>query len=288
MKTIALMMQYILPHRLLSRLMFRLMRIQFKPIKNFTFNRMIKTFNINLDEAQSKNYDDYAHFNAFFTRALKPEARTIDAAKDSLVSPVDGVISQLGKIDYDLILQAKGHHYTIKDLLATEITEDFTNGLFMTIYLSPKDYHRIHAPLDCQIKAMRHVPGRLFSVAEWTTQKIPRLFARNERLVNHLQTPIGHVAYVYVGAILVSSIETVSNGVITPPYANEVTDILVQGQSQYRKGEEMGRFNMGSTVIMLFPKSSVTFNRELQAGSELKLGQKIGTLKGIFSPEEGQ
>jgi phosphatidylserine decarboxylase len=281
MKGIALIFQYILPHRLLSSLMYRLMRIRFKPIKNFTFNRMIKTFNINLDEAISKNFDDYEHFNAFFTRALKPEARPIDAAKDSLISPVDGVVSQMGSIEHDLILQAKGHHYTIKDLLATEMTEDFINGHFMTIYLSPKDYHRLHAPLDCDLKSMRHVPGRLFSVADWTTQKIPRLFARNERLINHLHTPIGHVAYVYVGAILVSSIETVSNGVITPPYAKEVTDVLVQGQSQYKKGEEMGRFNMGSTVIMLFPKDSVDFIQGLQAGSELKLGQKIGSLKVI-------
>jgi len=288
MKTLALMFQYILPHRLLSRLMYRLMRIRYKPIKNFTFNSMIKTFDINMDEAQSKNYDDYQHFNAFFTRALKPEARPIDPAKDSLVSPVDGMVSQMGLIDHDLILQAKGHHYTIKDLLATEMTEDFINGHFMTIYLSPKDYHRLHAPLDCDIKAMRHVPGRLFSVADWTAQKIPRLFARNERLVNHLHTAIGHVAYVYVGAILVSSIETVSNGVITPPYANEVTDILIQGKSQYQKGEEMGRFNMGSTVIMLFPKDTVTFNAQLKAGSELKLGQKIATLKGIFNSEQGQ
>lgn len=288
MKSIALLLQYILPHRLLSRLMYHLMRIEYKPIKHFTMNRMIKAFDIDLNEAESKNFDDYPHFNAFFTRALKAGVRPIDSAKDSLISPVDGVVSQMGLIEGDQIFQAKGHHYSIKDILASELTEDFTDGHFITIYLSPKDYHRMHAPLDCELKTMRHVPGRLFSVADWTTQKIPRLFARNERLVNHLHTPIGHVAYVYVGAILVSSIETVSNGVITPPYANEVTDILVQGKNQYKKGEEMGRFNMGSTVVMLFPKDSVHFNLELQAGSELKLGQKIGTLEGIFSPNEGQ
>ncbi|MGJ8662959.1 MAG: archaetidylserine decarboxylase, partial [Marinicella sp.] len=249
MKTMALLFQYILPHRLLSRLMYHLMRIKFKPIKNFTFNRMIKTFNINMDEAASKDFNDYEHFNAFFTRALKTGVRPIDEAPGSIVSPVDGVVSQMGTIDNDLIFQAKNHHYTIKDLLASEMTEDFTDGEFITIYLSPKDYHRLHAPIDCEIKTMRHVPGRLFSVADWTTQKIPRLFARNERLINHLHTAVGHVAYVYVGAILVSSIETVCNGVITPPYASQVTDILVQGQSNYKKGEEMGRFNMGSTVI---------------------------------------
>jgi len=288
MKTIALIFQYILPHRLLSRLMYHLMRIRFKPIKNMTMNWMIKKFDINLDEAASKNYDDYEHFNAFFTRALKPGVRPVDAAADSLVSPVDGVVSQLGDIEHDQIFQAKGHHYTLSELLATEMTEDYLNGHFITIYLSPKDYHRMHAPLDCEINTMRHIPGRLFSVADWTTQRIPRLFARNERLVNHLRTPIGKVAYVYVGAILVSGIETVSNGVITPPYANQVTDVLVQGKSQYLKGEEMGRFNMGSTVVMVFPKDSVTFNRELQAGSPLKLGEKIGTLNGIFSTEDGQ
>lgn len=278
MKSLALFFQYILPHRLLSKLMHRLMRIKAKPIKHMTLNWMIKKFNINLEEAASKNYDDYAHFNAFFTRALKPGVRPIHDRADSLVAPVDGVISQLGDIDHESIFQAKGHHYSVGELLATTMTDDFQDGKFITIYLSPKDYHRLHAPLDCEIKSMRHVPGRLFSVADWTTQKIPRLFARNERLVNLLSTRVGRVSYVYVGAILVSSIETVCNGVITPPYANQVTDLMLQGQTQYRKGEEMGRFNMGSTVILLFPKDAVAFDPQLTAGSALKLGQKIGTL----------
>jgi len=278
MKTIALLFQYILPHRLLSKIMHALMRIRFKPIKNFTLNRMIKSFNINMDEAASKNYNDYPHFNSFFTRALKPGCRTIDPSKDSVISPVDGMISQIGAINKDEILQAKGHHYTIQDLLATPMDSDFVDGQFITIYLSPKDYHRMHAPVACEIKSLRHVPGRLFSVADWTTQKIPRLFARNERLVNTLQTSFGKVAYVYVGAILVSSIETVCNGIITPPYGSEVTDLLLEGQTQYTKGEEMGRFNMGSTVILLFPKNSISFETDLSAGSALKLGQKIATI----------
>jgi len=274
----ALLLQYILPHRLLSRIMHRLMRIRFKPIKNFTLKRMIKKFNINLDEASSSDFDDYPHFNAFFTRELKPGARPVDASADSVVSPVDGVISQIGQINKDEILQAKGHHYTIKDLLASSLDSDYINGQFVTIYLSPRDYHRLHAPVKCEIKAMRHVPGRLFSVADWTTQKIPRLFARNERLVNTLHTPFGKMAYVYVGAILVSSIETVCNGVITPPYASQVTDLQPQGKTQYLKGEEMGRFNMGSTVIMLFPEDSIGFEPELQAGSPVRLGQRIATI----------
>lgn len=136
----------------------------------------------------------------------------------------------------------------------------------------------MHAPVQCELKAMRHIPGRLFSVADWTTQKIPRLFARNERLVNTLHTQIGKVAYVYVGAILVSSMETVCNGVITPPYASQVTDIIPEGKTRYDKGDEMGRFNMGSTVILLFPENSMAFETELSAGSPLKMGQRMGTL----------
>ncbi len=278
MKTIALFFQYVLPHRLLSRMMHALMRIRFKPIKNFTLNRMIKAFNINMEEAASKDFNDYEHFNAFFTRALKPDCRPIERSKDSVVSPVDGVISQIGSINKDEILQAKGHKYTIQELLATPMDTDFIDGQFITIYLSPKDYHRLHAPVACEIKSLRHVPGRLFSVADWTTQKIPRLFARNERLVNTLQTSFGKVAYVYVGAILVSSIETICNGVITPPYGSQVADLLPKGQTKYNKGEEMGRFNMGSTVVLLFPKNSITFEPELVAGSALKLGERIATI----------
>jgi phosphatidylserine decarboxylase len=254
------------------------MRIRYKPIKNFTMKRMIKSFNINLDEAASSDFNDYPHFNAFFTRELKPGVRPIDPSADSVVSPVDGVISQIGAINKDDILQAKGHHYTIKDLLASSLDTDYIDGHFVTIYLSPKDYHRLHAPVKCEIKTMRHVPGRLFSVADWTTQKIPRLFARNERLVNTLHTSFGKMAYVYVGAILVSSIETVCNGVITPPYASQVTDLQPQGKATYQKGEEMGRFNMGSTVIMLFPKNRIGLEPELQAGTPLKLGQRIATI----------
>lgn len=275
MKTIALLLQYILPHRLLSKIMYRLMRIRYKPIKNFTLKRMIKTFDINLNEAISDNFDDYPHFNAFFTRQLKPEARPIDQQQNSIVAPVDGVVSQLGKIEQGQIFQAKGHHFSCQQLLGSEFNEHHQNGQFITIYLSPKDYHRLHAPIDCELKNMRHIPGRLFSVADWTTQKIPGLFARNERLVNELQTAIGTVTYIYVGAILVSSIETVSNGVITPPYAKKITNLIPTGKSNYLKGEEMGRFNMGSTIILLFPENSIEFEPHIKAGTALKLGQKI-------------
>lgn len=278
MRKIALFFQYVLPHRLLSRLMYYLMRIKVKPIKNFTIKTMVRKFDINLDEAAESDFEAYPHFNAFFTRALKTDARPINTASNQLVAPVDGVVSQLGEIKQGRIIQAKNHSYSVKELLATEIDADYRDGQFITIYLSPRDYHRMHAPLDCRLKSMRHIPGRLFSVADWTTQEIPRLFARNERLVNHLDTDLGSVAYVYVGAIFVSSIETVTNGVITPPYASKPVNLVPQGQTDYQKGEEMGRFNMGSTIVLLLPKDSVRFNSELKPGDVVKLGQSIATI----------
>ncbi|MCF6301218.1 MAG: archaetidylserine decarboxylase [Proteobacteria bacterium] len=278
MKFIALIFQYILPHRFLSRLVYFIMRIKFKPFKNFVIKRMIKAFGINVDEAASSNFNDYAHFNAFFTRKLKANAREINPEPLNIISPVDGVISQVGTIENHRIFQAKGHSFTTSELLASDANENYQNGSFITIYLSPKDYHRIHAPLDCKIKNMTHIPGRLFSVANWTAQMIPRLFARNERLVNYIETEIGIIAYVYVGAILVSSIETVSNGLITPPYGAKVTELLPRTKSSYKKGEEMARFNMGSTVILLFPENSIEFNAQIKAGSPLKLGEVIAKI----------
>jgi phosphatidylserine decarboxylase len=277
MRKIALFFQYILPHRLLSRLMYFLMRIRVKSIKNFTIKTMVKKFDINLDEAADADFDAYPHFNAFFTRGLKPEVRPVDEQPNHIVSPVDGVVSQLGDIKQGRIIQAKNHSYSVKELLATDIDANYRDGRFITIYLSPRDYHRMHAPLDCNLVSMRHIPGRLFSVADWTTQEIPRLFARNERLVNHLETDLGPVAYVYVGAIFVSSIETISNGVITPPYASKPLTLEPEGQTQYSKGDEMGRFNMGSTIVLLFPPDSICFNSELKAGDVVKLGQSIAT-----------
>lgn len=277
MRKIALFFQYILPHRLLSRMMFYVMRIRAQSVKNFTIKTMVKKFDINLEEAAESDINHYPHFNAFFTRALKPEARVIDARPNHIISPVDGVISQLGDIKQGRIIQAKNHSYSVKELLATDIDANYRDGRFITIYLSPRDYHRMHAPLECDLTSMRHIPGRLFSVADWTTQEIPRLFARNERLVNHLQTDLGPVAYVYVGAIFVSSIETVSNGVMTPPYASKPVTLEPTGKTHYLKGDEMGRFNMGSTIVLLFPRDSIRFNSELKAGDAVKLGQSIAT-----------
>ena len=280
MRKIALFFQYALPHRFLSRLIYYIMRIRVGFIKNFIIKRMVSAFSIRLDEAESEDLNHYPHFNAFFTRALKPGIRPIDAEPQHIVSPVDGAISQAGPITDGRIVQAKGHSYTVAELLAVEqAPQALLNGHFMTIYLSPKDYHRIHAPVDCRLQEMHHVPGRLFSVADWTAQSIPRLFARNERLVNALATDMGTVYSVYVGAILVSSIETVKQGLITPPYTNKVREVPMEAEESFVKGDEMARFNMGSTVILLFPENSIELAEHIKPGVSVKLGEKIAVKK---------
>ncbi len=288
--TAATAAQYLLPHKALSRLAYKIARIRCRPIKNWMIKRFTAAFQVNIDESISANPDDYEHFNAFFTRALKPDARPVSTGPYDLISPVDGRISQIGSIRNGRIIQAKGFDFSVIELLAVSSEEPslFDNGQFMTIYLSPRDYHRIHMPLDGTPIQSIHVPGRLFSVADWTTKKIPRLFARNERLVCHFDTPAGHMAQVLVGAILVSGIETVFNGQVTPPYARKITRLQPSAQKMLQKGEEMGRFNYGSTVIMLFPENSVSFDTTLNAGSVLKMGQKIGQWHPHDAPKKTQ
>ena len=279
-RTIYTWIQHVAPHRLLSRLMHWLMRIEWKPFKNFVIKKMIHAFDIDISEAHSDNFNDYPHFNAFFTRALKDGIRPIDQDKNALISPVDGAISQCGDIQSGKIFQAKGFDFTVKELLACDQkTEDYYHqGQFATIYLSPRDYHRMHAPVDCTVAKTVHVPGRLFSVAQWTAESIPRLFARNERLVCYLDTEFGRVAYVLVGAIMVSSMETVFNGLVTPPYAKKVQEVPINGNNQLKKGDEVGRFNMGSTVILLFPPGVTKLDSTLVEGVKVKLGEKIATI----------
>lgn len=272
--------QYLLPHKLLSRLVNRLMRVKVKWIKNFIIKRIAKSYKVNMDEAISSNLDDYPDFNAFFTRQLKPGVRPIDNSKDAIISPVDGAISQCGDINQGRIFQAKGFDFSVKELLACndETAQYYQDGKFTTIYLSPKDYHRMHAPVDCTVTKTVHVPGRLFSVAKWTAENIPRLFARNERLVCYLDTEFGQVAYILVGAIMVSSMETVFNGLVTPPYAKQVTDVPLIGNAKLKKGDEVGRFNMGSTVILLFPPGTTALENDLVENKVVKLGEKIATI----------
>jgi len=265
-------LQYLLPQHLLSKLMFRFARIENVWIKD-TFTRwFINKHQVNLAEAERDGISDYAHFNDFFTRALKPQARPI--SESPIISPVDGVVSQAGQIKDSRILQAKGHHFSLSQLLSGESIEKIENGYFATIYLSPKDYHRIHMPIDGKLVSMRYVPGNLFSVNHKTVNKVYGVFARNERLVCLFDTIYGRVACILVGAIFVGSMETSWQGQVTPPYGKVVKVYdYIEKEFELFKGDELGRFNMGSTVIMLLPENATAL--KLQSGQELKMGQSV-------------
>lgn len=275
--------QYILPHHLLSRVMHALTRVRGGAVTRSAMRAFIRHFGVNMGEAVEENPSAYATFNAFFTRALKPEARPVDGAVDAIVSPVDGTVNQAGPIRDGRIFQAKGHDYSLQELIGDdELAQPFVNGEFATLYLSPRDYHRIHMPCDGVLREMLHVPGRLFSVNGITTRNIPRLFARNERVVCVFDTPIGRMAMVSVGAIFVGSIETIWAGEITPPAGRRIRRWRYgpgepAGEVSLRKGEEMGRFNMGSTVILLTEPGKVDWRDSLLPDARMRMGAKIGT-----------
>lgn len=271
--------QYILPHHLLSGWMSALTHSRLRCWKNLFIRCIIRLYGVNMQEARYQNLDHYPSFNDFFTRELKPGIRPLAEAAEAIVSPADGVVSQAGAINSGRIFQAKGHDYSVLELLGgnAEMAGLFENGSFATIYLSPKDYHRLHMPLSGILTDMIHVPGRLFSVNNTTVAAVPGLFARNERVVCLFDTAAGPMALILVGAIFVSSIETVWHGVVTPPTLTEIRGWQYPDQQVVlNRGEEMGRFNMGSTIVVLFAGNSAAWNAELQAGMPLKLGQGIG------------
>jgi len=280
--TLKVKLQYVLPKHLLSRLVGWLASAKAGWLTTSLIELFIKQYNVNMNEAQKESAEDYDTFNDFFTRPLKEGVRPIDADKDALIFPVDGAISQYGKIEENQIFQAKGHQYSIEALLGgnKEIAKEFYNGEFMTVYLSPKDYHRIHMPLSGKLTDMTFVPGELFSVNPVTTENVPGLFARNERVVSIFETEHGKMAMVLVGATIVASIETVWAGTIAPRhqavahtnYTNKVQDVVLE------KGEEMGRFKLGSTIVMLYQPNKVEFGSH-QPGDTTRLGQRCGTLK---------
>jgi len=268
--------QYALPHHALSRIVHGLTRSTNPRLKEALLGAFLERFDVNLDEAQHPDPNSYDSFNAFFTRALKPGSREI--ANASLVSPVDGQISQRGDIRGKKLFQAKGRHYRLNELLGKTVdTGPWQDGQFCTLYLAPKDYHRIHMPMDGEVTRIEHLPGRLFSVNPATTRVIPRLFGRNERVAVHFDTEYGPMAMVLVGALLVGSIETVWSGEITPPTRLKPRALPLPPNNQRRlgKGEEMGRFNMGSTVILILPPKAPRLNRLLYPGADVRLGQAI-------------
>ncbi|MEQ1637221.1 MAG: archaetidylserine decarboxylase [Methylococcales bacterium] len=271
--------QYILPHHALSRLMSVFTHCENKTWKNLLIQQIIKHYDVNMAEAAEPDINAYPSFNHFFTRALKPGIRPIASAANAVACPADGAVSQAGTITDGNIFQAKGKSFTATELLGGDANraEAFNNGVYTTIYLSPKDYHRLHMPLTGTLKEMVHIPGRLFSVNTATTNSVPGLFARNERVACIFETEAGPMALVLVGAIFVSSIETVWHGVVTPPTINEVRNWIYENNAPtLQKGEEMGRFNMGSTIIVLFGKDAVSWQTDFKAEKGVRLGEMIG------------
>ncbi len=277
--------QYLLPQRLLTRLTYRLTRVKTRWLKDRLIRWFAQHYQVNPAEALEPDLRAYPDFNAFFTRALKPGARPIAPGDRVVCCPVDGTISQIGKADADTLLQAKDRSFSLTALLGgdPERAQSFQGGSFATWYLSPRDYHRIHLPLAGQLREMVHIPGTLFSVSPLTTRMVPELFARNERVVTLFDTPAGPMGLVLVGAINVASIETVWAGAITPPLGTSIChwSYPANGEGAIRldKGAELGRFNMGSTVILLFGPNTVRWGTELRAGAAVKMGQRLGKAK---------
>ena len=271
---------YALPHRLLSSLARRLAYSSNPAISQRLIDTVVAKFGVDLSEAAEPDPRTYPTFNAFFTRALKPGARTPDADPRALLMPADGRISQCGKIENGRIFQAKGQSYTAAELLADATdAAPFANGLFATVYLSPRDYHRVHMPWTGTLRDTVHVPGRLFSVGPDAVASVPRLFARNERLVCHFDTDFGPMCVVMVGALLVSGVETVWDGVEIPPYGGPVTRKEYRGRGiVLERFAEMARFNYGSTAIVLLPPGVAELAPQLAAEMPVRLGQRLATL----------
>ncbi len=269
--------QYFLPTHAISKLFFLLTRSRNRAWKNWLINWFIKTYGVDMSVAVEQNIENFPDFNSFFTRALKADARPLAREPGAIVSPVDGAISQRGPIERGRIFQAKGHGYTAAQLLgsATSDWQAFENGAFCTIYLSPKDYHRIHMPIAGTLTHMRHIPGRLFSVNAATTRRIPALFARNERVVAMFDTALGKLAMVLVGALNVSQIDTVwAENVHGPdPLRSHQWDYGDKTPITLQQGQEMGRFNMGSTVILLFEPGKIQWVSEIAADKSVRMGQ---------------
>lgn len=274
--TLFILLQYVLPKRGLTCFGGHYARLKAGWLTQWTIRRFIRRYAVNMAEAANPDPARYSSFNEFFTRALRADARPL--ADAAMVCPVDGRISQFGAIEHDQIFQAKGHTYSTTALLGgdAELARCFESGSFATLYLSPRDYHRIHMPCAGQLRRMVYVPGDLFSVNPVTAQRVPGLFARNERVVCVFDGAEGPFVLVLVGATLVGSMTTVWHGVVNPPRRPriQVWD-YPEGQVQLARGEEMGRFLLGSTVVMVWPKSALRFNPEWSAGRAIRLGEAM-------------
>ena len=273
---LAVLPQYLLPKQALTWLAGKIASARAGTWTTALINWFIGRYQVNMTEAANPDPASYASFNEFFTRALRADARPL--APSVLICPVDGAISQFGRIERDRIFQAKGHDYTCAALLGGDaaLAAPFVDGLFATLYLSPRDYHRIHMPCDGRLTRMVHVPGDLFSVNPTTARGVPGLFARNERVVCLFESAQGPFALVLVGATIVGSMATVWHGVVNPPRPGQVrTWHYEQAPVALRQGDEMGRFLLGSTVVLLFPKGSLGFNPAWAPGRPIRLGEAM-------------
>ena len=274
--------QFLLPQHALSRMVYRITRCEWPPLKNLLIRSFIAWFKVDMGIAEQPAAGMYKHFNHFFTRPLKAGARPVTGDVNTIVCPVDGRISQIGKIQAGSIFQAKNRAYDLATLLAGDdgsITS-FTNGSFATLYLAPRDYHRVHMPLEGKLDRMIYVPGRLFPVNTHTTRVVNGLFARNERVISIFDTNLGPMALVMVGAMNVGCMETVWAGEVTPAPQREITtwDYTGSGQEiRLKRGQEMGRFNMGSTVILLFAKDRMQWLSHPGPDAQITMGMPLGT-----------
>lgn len=273
---------YVLPHRFLSSIARKLAYSQHPGIKQWLIDTVIQKFGVDMNEAANPDPGAYPSFNAFFTRALRDGVRVADADPRALVMPADGHISQCGPIEGGRIFQAKGQSFTVEELLGDAASAlPYADGLFATVYLSPRDYHRVHMPCAGHLVETVHVPGRLFSVGADAVASVPRVFARNERLVCHFETEFGPMVQVMVGALLVSGVETVWSGIEIPAYGDRITRKDWRDQNIYlQRFAEMARFNYGSTVITLLPPGVAELSPNLHAESPVRLGERLATLVG--------
>lgn len=273
------MLQYLLPKHWLTAMVYRVARIRNSAVKDFLISRFVKLYDVDVEEIKLDLPQDFATFNDFFIRELKADARSVDSDAQSIVSPVDGTVSLAGALSKNCLLQAKGIDYSLQDLLATDLDEcdAYLNGRFATIYLAPYNYHRVHAPFDADLVAARYVPGDLFSVNDATAARVAGLFRRNERLVMHFRSPQGPAVLIFVGALNVGSISTPWSGEIRPRKDGTVETIdISRVDTRIRKGDLLGWFNMGSTVILLLPDGAAEWRSQLDPGTTLRMGEAIG------------
>jgi phosphatidylserine decarboxylase len=276
-------LQRLLPKYLLTALVYRIARIRHVATKNFLITRFVALYDVETEEVARPVPEGFESFNDFFTRELEPDARLVDPHEDGIVSPVDGTVSAAGAIDGESVLQAKGHSYTLTDLLATDTAEveRYNGGAFATLYLAPYNYHRIHAPVAGELTALRYVPGDLYSVNAATVRHLPRLFARNERLVCHFESARGPLALVFVGAMNVGTINSIWTGDIRPRSTGVVEEFdlrHLRADRQFARADLLGWFNFGSTVILVAPPGVCDGFPTLKPGTTLCMGERIGQL----------